>query len=94
MNAFIAHLLMKAWTAIPPLVLLIHGDNPFGNLAILLLPCRGRTLSPCGEATNRDPHHPAQKTDFPLPDVVLDKAITVFYGCEKMASAFLKLSRS
>src|ERR1051326_2617474 len=85
---------MNTRAPIPSFVLVINNANPFGDLAIFLLPCRGRTLAPGVEAANRDPQDPAHDADLPLPQGGLDKAETVFYGCEKMATAFFKISRS
>jgi hypothetical protein len=91
MNAFIVQLVMNAWTAVTPFVLLIKSENLSGDLAIFQLPCRGRPLEPGVEAAFRDAQHTAYDGDFPLSSVVLDKAKMVFYGCEKMASAFIEV---
>ena len=93
-HAFIMQVLLNPWACVASFLPMRDLDNSFGDVAIFWLPCRGRPFEPVGEAAFRDIQHLAQDAHFPLPSVMLDEAITIFYGCEKMASAFFRRSRS
>lgn len=80
---------MNAWASITPLVLAINAGDVFGQFAIFSLPHAGRALHPSVETTYRDREHTAENTHFKWLAVLFNKAKTGFYGCEKMASAFL-----
>ncbi|GHO64415.1 hypothetical protein KSC_033070 [Ktedonobacter sp. SOSP1-52] len=57
MDAFIAQLLMNAWTAVAPLMLKIDFHDLFGDFAIFSLPLRGRALHPGVEPADRNREH-------------------------------------
>ena len=87
-------LTVDAWTAIDTAILMVHGLDLPEELSVGHLPHAGRPLAPGVIAAGADIQYLAQLGYRELPPVIGDELEPGLLGCEKMATAFFRMSRS
>jgi hypothetical protein len=93
-HAALAQFHLHLWATIHPSVGRKDLRDLFGNLAIFSRVSAGSTPMPVRGAADTDPEHPTHRAHRKLTCVLGKKRIAQLWVREKMASAFLKLSRS